>query len=171
MNFRQKLAYTATGAAFMLVGMLTANHLTPINAENDTFGDIICTGLTVIDKHSPAKVHIYADRHGATLQLTAGQSEQQRIKLTCSESDEHARISVSGGRDGNHAIDIFTESRGNVKNPDNPEDASFGIAIYNLNKSRISRAGMMVRGSGEGSFFANGVDDKPLWDSPTSYNQ
>ncbi len=50
-----------------------------------------------------------------------------------------------------------------------PKDSSFGITIYNLNESRMSRAGLMVRESGESSFFANGVEDKPLWDSPTSY--
>ena len=49
------------------------------------------------------------------------------------------------------------------------KDSSFGITIYNLNESRMSRAGLMVRESGESSFFANGVEDKPLWDSPTSY--
>ena len=32
MNFRQKLLYTAVGAAIMFLGKLAANHLTPIDA-------------------------------------------------------------------------------------------------------------------------------------------
>ena len=32
MAFRQKLLYSAFGAATMLLGILAANHLTPINA-------------------------------------------------------------------------------------------------------------------------------------------
>ena len=48
MNFKQKLGYTAFGAAIMLIGVLAANHLTPIAAQNNgVFDEITCKKLVV----------------------------------------------------------------------------------------------------------------------------
>ena len=48
MKYREKLGYIAVGGVLMLVGMLAAN-LTPLTAQRDTFGEITCTGLKVVD--------------------------------------------------------------------------------------------------------------------------
>ena len=48
MKYREKRGYMALGGLLMLVGMLAAN-LTPLTAQRDSFGEITCTGLKVVD--------------------------------------------------------------------------------------------------------------------------
>ena len=66
MAFRQKLLYSAFGAAIMLLGILVANHLTPINAQPKAahFDEIICKRLTVHGKEDYGGVELHLDEKG-----------------------------------------------------------------------------------------------------------
>lgn len=48
MNTREKFSYMAFGAALMFLGMLLT-LMSPLTAQRDRFGEIVCTKLTVID--------------------------------------------------------------------------------------------------------------------------
>ena len=55
MKYREKVGYIAVGGILMLVGMLAAN-LTPLTAQRDSFGEITCTGLKVVDSEGNQRV-------------------------------------------------------------------------------------------------------------------
>ena len=65
MKYREKLGYMALGGLLMLVGMLAAN-LTPLTAQRDSFGEITCTGLRVVDSEG---------RDGVVLDAATGVAE------------------------------------------------------------------------------------------------
>ena len=69
MNFRQKLFYSAFGAAIMLLGILAANHLTPISAPPNPahFDEIICKRLTVHGKEDYGGVELHLDEKGGAI--------------------------------------------------------------------------------------------------------
>lgn len=48
-NTRARFGYTAFGAVLMLIGMLCATLIVPLNAYRDTFDEIKCNKLTVGD--------------------------------------------------------------------------------------------------------------------------
>ena len=58
MNFKQKLGYTAFGAVILFVGMLSVTSLTPLTARNDTFDEIICRSLKVVDTDGRMTAHL-----------------------------------------------------------------------------------------------------------------
>ena len=67
MNFRQKLLYSAFGAAITLLAILAVNHLTPISAYPNLvhLDEIICKYPTVLNQHlekSEAKIALSANR-------------------------------------------------------------------------------------------------------------
>ena len=68
MKYREKLGYMALGGLLMLVGMLAAN-LTPLTAQRDTFGEITCTGLKVVNSHGRAKVWLNSNSIGGNIYI------------------------------------------------------------------------------------------------------
>ena len=109
MIFKQKLIYTAFGAIIMFLGMIVTNLLTPIIAQNGTFGDITCTGVTVVDKNGLKRVRIGADEHG-------GNARGGHVKLLDDDGSALANMWVNewGGR-----VNFFGRS--------NLDSALFGI--------------------------------------------
>ena len=75
MNFKQKLGYTAFGAAIMLIGMLAANLMPSLTAQDDTepddvtFGNIRCQSLTIGEEGKIGSVYLYVAETGGAIQL------------------------------------------------------------------------------------------------------
>ena len=66
MNHKQKLGYMALGAGIMAVGIIIGQVITPdIEAQsNGVFGEIQCTGLTVVDKDGKEAIILVAGKSG-----------------------------------------------------------------------------------------------------------
>ena len=58
MNFKQKICYTTLGAGIMLMGMLASHLIAPLTAQNDTFDEIICRSLKVVDTDGRMTAHL-----------------------------------------------------------------------------------------------------------------
>ena len=75
MNFKQKLGYTAFGAAIMLIGMLASHIIAPLTAQDDTepddvtFGNIRCQSLTIGEEGKIGGVYLYMAETGGAIQL------------------------------------------------------------------------------------------------------
>ena len=63
MNYKQKLGYTALGAAIMLIGMWVSPLISPpVTAQhNGVFDKIQCTSLTVVDNMGKPAVILGSD--------------------------------------------------------------------------------------------------------------
>ena len=63
MNYKQKLGYTALGAAIALIGIGGGIVVSPLFAvePNTTFGEIECAKLTVTDEDGNPCVVVYAE--------------------------------------------------------------------------------------------------------------
>ena len=58
MNTKQKFSYMVVGGTFTLVGLLIGMIVSPITAQKDTFGEITCIGLTVVDENGIERVKL-----------------------------------------------------------------------------------------------------------------
>ena len=137
MNFKQKIGYTCLGAAIMLIGVLAANHLTPIAAQNNgVFDEITCKRLvvsnnwkmngvlagtenggyiSVFDKDGNDRIHLSiqeSETDSSILQpsllFTGGNGE---IKMNNSSNDKVA-ISLSTNQNPSSAILLLSDDTG-----------------------------------------------------------
>ncbi len=71
MNHKQKLGYTALGALIMLVGIGAGSIVSPplIAQRAGVFGEIQCTGLTVVDKHGKLAIYLESREEGNRITL------------------------------------------------------------------------------------------------------
>ena len=70
MNMRQKVGYTLLGAVIMFIGC-TAGQIvsTPVTAQQEVFGNIVCTGLTVVDEQGKLVAIIDSDSFSRAIRL------------------------------------------------------------------------------------------------------
>ena len=61
-NWQFKLVYTGFGGFLMLIGML----LSPVTAQREKFGEIVCTKLSVVDKDGIPVVILSSVENGGT---------------------------------------------------------------------------------------------------------
>ena len=77
MNHKQKLGYTVLGAVIMLIGIGVGTIVSPslVAQRNSVFGEIECTGLTVVDTAGNPAVVL-----GAGEQLMSSGTPSIRVK-------------------------------------------------------------------------------------------
>lgn len=146
-HWQIKLVYAGFGGFLMLIGML----LSPVTAQRDKYGHIVCTSLTVVDALGEEKVFLNDNVHGGFVGVigddgksTAGLTIDERgglIVTTDSDANtgvvigvgEHGgRVGVSGKIGGSVvAIDI-NEHGGLIKafGQDGKSSATLGISSY-----------------------------------------
>ena len=91
MNFKQKLGYTAFGAAIMLIGVLAANHLTPIAAQNNgVFDEITCKRL-VVSNNWKMNVVLAGTENGGYISVL-DKDENDRIQLSIQQRESDSSI-------------------------------------------------------------------------------
>lgn len=130
MNFRQKLLYTALGAVIMLLGILAANHLTPITAQPQAthFDEIICKRLTVINHHpekGEAKITLSADAGTAWIKTIGDKDLSARLDLAAGY--HHAKVSLIG-KDQKSGVSLYADHDGGVVNVDS-ESGNTGVRL------------------------------------------
>ena len=78
------------GAIIMLIGLAVGAIVSPplIAQKDDVFGDIQCTGLTVVDKQGNVAVALDTDEHGGVVRVYDKQGRRKRIAWA---NDEHMR--------------------------------------------------------------------------------
>ena len=111
MNFKQKLGYTAFGAAIMLIGVLAANHLTPIAAQhNGVFDEITCERL-VVSNNGKMNLVLTGTEHGGSI-LVLDKHENDRIELGIRQEETDSSILISSlqFRGGIGKIDMYHTS-------------------------------------------------------------
>ena len=71
MNYKQKLGYTALGAAIMLIGMWVSPLISPqVTAQhNGVFDEIQCRKLTVVDNNGKPAVELRSSRKSSVPSL------------------------------------------------------------------------------------------------------
>ena len=69
MNFKQKLCYTILGATILLVGILTANLLSPIVAQNNTFDEITCRRLNITNDSGKPVLLLWANDNSGVINI------------------------------------------------------------------------------------------------------
>lgn len=69
MNFKQKLCYTILGATILLVGRLTANLLSPIVAQNNTFDEITCRRLNITNDSGKPVLLLWANDNSGVINI------------------------------------------------------------------------------------------------------
>ena len=136
MNFGQKLIYTAFGAALMLLGVLAANHVTPISANPNAtqFDEIICKRLTVIDQHpekGEAKITLSADAGTARIKMIGDKGLSGRLDF--SAGYRHARVLLVG-KDQKSGVRLYADHDGGVVKVDS-ETGSTGVRLAADDKS------------------------------------
>ena len=70
MNMKEKVGYTLLGAVIMFIGC-TAGQIvsTPVTAQQEIFGNIVCTGLTVVDEQGKLVAVIDSDDFSRAIRL------------------------------------------------------------------------------------------------------
>ena len=93
MNHKQKIGYTILGAFIMLIGMSIDNLTSsPVTAQNnETFGEIQCTGLTVINKEGKTLIDLKNDGLGGEVNLY-NLSGQEMMKLKVNHAQSVVRL-------------------------------------------------------------------------------
>lgn len=146
-HWQIKLVYAGFGGFLMLIGML----LTPVTAQRDKYGHIVCTSLTVVDALGKEKVFLNDNVHGGFVGVigndgksTAGLTIDERgglIVTTCTDGKpgvvigvvEHGgRIGVSG-KTGEAIVAVGINEHGGVIDAfgiDGTSRASLGISSY-----------------------------------------
>lgn len=84
MNHKQKFGYTVLGATIMLIGLVVGVMVTPpiIAQRNSMFGEIQCTGLTVVDKNGEVAVVLGTDEKGKNGVSVHGKHGKQGVVLS-----------------------------------------------------------------------------------------
>ena len=144
MKYREKLGYMALGGLLMLVGMLAAN-LTPLTAQRDTFGEITCTGLKVVDSEGNQRVRLTGYPDGG-------------IVAAC-DSNGNLRTSLVGFEEGGK---IFVMGHGGEERVTIGVDENGGQIVVH-HKDGKSRVAMWSAKDG-GQLVVYGKDDKPRAD-------
>ena len=92
MNHKQKIGYTILGAFIMLIGILINNLTSPVTAQsNGTFGEIQCTGLTVVDAKGKKLIDLKNNGLGGEVNLY-NLSGQEMMKLEVGTSHSKIRL-------------------------------------------------------------------------------
>ncbi len=144
MKYGERLGYIAVGGLLMLVGMLAAN-LTPLTAQRDSFGEITCTGLRVVDSEGNQRVSLMGYPEGG-------------IVAAC-DSNGNLRTSLVGFEEGGKIV----VSKKNLE-----ECVTIGInenggQIVIFDKDGKDRVAMWSTKDG-GQFVVYGKDGKPRGD-------
>ena len=97
MKYTEKLGYIALGGFLMLVGMLASN-LTLLTAQRETFGEITCTGLKVVDSNRMPTVVLSTDLRGGSVRVSSKDAKSLvgRRSAVMSISDRGGLVSVFG---------------------------------------------------------------------------
>ena len=61
MNAKTRLGYMALGAAIGISGLAIGLCVSPLKAQRETFGEITCTGLKVVNSYGTEVVGLGAD--------------------------------------------------------------------------------------------------------------
>ena len=144
MKYREKLGYSALGGLLMLVGMLAAN-LTPLTAQRDSFGEITCTGLKVVDSEGNQRVRLTGYPDGG-------------IVAAC-DSNGNLRTSLVGFEEGGK---IFVMGHGGEERVTIGVDENGGQIVVH-HKDGKSRVAMWSAKDG-GQLVVYGNDGKPRGD-------
>ena len=143
-KYREKLGYMALGGLLMLVGMLAAN-LTPLTAQRDSFGEITCTGLKVVDSEGNQRVRLTGYPDG-------------EIVAAC-DSNGNPRTSLVGFEEGGK---IFVLGHGREEHVTIGVDENGGQIVV-FDKGGKDRVAMWSTKDG-GQFVVYGKDGKPRGD-------
>lgn len=137
-TYKEKLGYLAVGGLLVFVGMFAAN-LSPLTAQRDTFGDITCTGLRVVDANGRTMVW-----------LSRGDYDKDSPFVKVKDKDGNwAQIMVGGGvasiqskhKDGNVANMLATR---NVAQVQSINKSGSRVQVLAMNKRTSDVAGVMV---------------------------
>ena len=150
MKFSEKLGYVALGGLLMLAGMLAAN-LTPLTAQRDSFGEITCTGLRVVDSEGKQRVGLMAspegglvaacDTNGNPRTMLVGFKGGGKIFVMGHGREEHVTIGVdeNGGqivvhhKDGKSRVAMWSAKDGGqlvVYGKDGKPRGDIGVNAY-----------------------------------------
>ena len=106
-KYREKLGYSALGGLLMLVGMLAAN-LTPLTAQRDSFGEITCTGLKVVDSEGNQRVRLTGYPDGG---IVAACDSNGNLRTSLVGFEEGGKIFVMG-HGGEERVTIGVDENG-----------------------------------------------------------
>ena len=105
----QKLGYIALGGVLTLVGLAVRLCVSPLTAQRDTFGDITCTGLTVVDKGSKRRVIVVVNELGGFVGVLG---KDDRTGVTLFANEEYGGSVAVFGNDGKPAVNLDVNEYG-----------------------------------------------------------
>lgn len=68
---KSKAVYMALGAVLGIGGMVIGMTLSPVTAQNDSFGEITCTGLKVVNADGHEQLWLTVDENGGMVRILA----------------------------------------------------------------------------------------------------
>ncbi|MDE0298714.1 MAG: hypothetical protein OXN17_08790 [Candidatus Poribacteria bacterium] len=107
MKTKERFFYMVCGAVFGVTILLIGMAVSPTTAQRDTFGEIICTGLTVVDREGNKRVRLEIDkndgvigtwnRHGKIVALMGGREHGGVIGIRNRDGEYIARMFSNNG--------------------------------------------------------------------------
>ena len=171
-SYKQKLAYIALGGVLMLTGMIASSVLIPslfAQHDKDKFGEIECTGLTVVNEDGEGIVYIGLASHDRTERMgtiRVGDS----VKIFGSEKGGTIEVTSIGY---NAIFKDRVKIYGNTINLDNLGSSrvfttlgSYGVETSDLGSNSAARFGideyggyLQVKGRSKG-YAIMGINEK-----------
>ena len=124
MQLRNKLSYIALGGLLMLIGMLTSSVFMPnLFAQRDTFGEIECTSLRVVDANGKTRVWLsaeefieidYEDESSIVKAIEASTYDDRDddVKVRVIGNEEAGRVIVKGSKHSAESIVLKMDEHG-----------------------------------------------------------
>lgn len=148
MNAKSKLGYMLLGGMIGIFGLVVGLCVSPLTAQRDTFGDITCTGLTVVDSEDTGGCLVFA--RGV---LLLGKDGKSKAGMSI---DEHGGNVVVWGKDEKSKVFLgIDEGGGRVTVRD--KDARLGVVMgFSEDGARVA----VVSGKDEsGAYMAISSED------------
>lgn len=128
-NWQIKLVYAGLGGFLMLIGML----LSPVTAQRDTFGEIECTALKIVDANGIVSVAVGEGQNGGFVRLF----DKEKNTVTKLNYDKYGEVQcrsvgvVDGSGKGMVALwGVFSGGRVDVFNNDGLSQATLRVTKH-----------------------------------------
>ena len=110
MNTREKFSYMAFGAALMFLGMLLT-LMSPLTAQQDKFGEIECTKLTVVDDKGQKVAELGANEYGGRVSVYGNDGESAKAAIVVGKHGGHVGVY---GKEGKPGVSVEVAEHGGV---------------------------------------------------------
>ena len=123
------------GAGIMLIGLAVGAIVSPplIAQRDDVFGDIQCTGLTVVDKQGNVAVALDTDEHGGVVNVYGKDGGSAGMR-----TDEHGGVVKVYRKDGGSAGMFIDEYGGSVSVTNNQGKIRAVMGINEFGNGAVS---------------------------------